>query len=338
MRVSGNMTRNMDPEQAVERYLKEKQPEVSDSTLYNHSSTLKRFLSFLERESVGRMSELDQFHVSDFKITRREEDNISEMTLYNDLCTVRVFLKWAASMGLVDSSLAEDMILPNPDETRDTKIDPDTAEQILNYLDQFEYATLRHTLFALLWDTGFRMGTVRAIDIDDYYPDDQYVEIHHRPNTGTPLKNGQNAEREVNLHQWVCNIIDDYVSINRKSVQDDHNRDPLLTTPHGRPAKSNIRAHINALTRPCYYSGECPHNRDQEECEATEYRYSQRCPSSVSPHPIRRSAITAWLNEGHRKELISDRMDVSADTLDRHYDARTESEKRKIRRKQFGFN
>lgn len=327
----------MDFERAVERYLKEKKPKVSDSTLYNHSSTLNRFSSFVEQESINQISEVDQFHVSDFKIARREEDDISEMTLYNDLCTIRVFLKWAGSMGLVDSTVAENMILPNPDGTRDTKIEPETAEKILEYLDKFEYATFRHTLFAILWETGFRMGTVRAIDIDDYYSDDQYFEITHRPDTDTPLKNGQNAEREVNLHQWVCNIIDDYISINRKQAQDDHNRNPLLTTSYGRPAKSNIRAHVNGLTRPCYYSGECPHNRNQETCEATEYVYSQRCPSSVSPHPIRRSAITAWLNEGHRKELISDRMDVSTDTLDKHYDARTESEKRELRREHFNI-
>ncbi|ERH09506.1 MAG: hypothetical protein J07HX64_01263 [halophilic archaeon J07HX64] len=41
------------------------------------------------------------------------------------------------------------------------------------------------------------------------------------------------------------------------------------------------------------------------------------------------------MNDGHSKELLSDRMDVNTDTLEKHYDARTESEKRQLRREQF---
>jgi hypothetical protein len=66
--------------------------------------------------------------------------------------------------------------------------------------------------------------------------------------------------------------------------------------------------------------------------------YAQRCPSSVPPHAIRRSAITAWLNEGHSKELLSDRMNVSTKTLEKHYDARTESEKRELRQEAFNMS
>jgi hypothetical protein len=47
------------------------------------------------------------------------------------------------------------------------------------------------------------------------------------------------------------------------------------------------------------------------------------------------SAITNFLNDGHSKELISDRMDVSVDVLEKHCDARSESEKRELRREMF---
>jgi hypothetical protein len=64
-------------------------------------------------------------------------------------------------------------------------------------------------------------------------------------------------------------------------------------------------------------------------------KYAQRCPSSVPPHALRRSAITEWLNRGHNKELLSDRMNVSTKTLDKHYDARTAGEKRELREELF---
>jgi len=330
----------MTPEEAVERYLKEKKPRCSDSTYYNYSSLLSRFFDWCEEEdgpdSVG---DLDGFHLSDFKMYRREEDGINEVTLYNQMTVMRVFIRWLESRGLVESGLSDNMLMPQPDDdARTEKIDSETAGQILQYLQKYEYATKRHALFTLLWDTGFRIGTVRALDLGDYHPDEQYVELNHRPETDTPLKNGTDAEREVNLHGWVCEVLDDYVGMHRDDVTDEAGREPLLTTAHGRPVASTLRPLISTVTRPCHYGEDCPHDRNPESCEAAQRReYAQRCPSSVPPHAIRRSSITAWLNRGHRKELISDRMDVSTDTLDKHYDARSETEKRELRQEAFGM-
>lgn len=111
-----------------------------------------------------------------------------------------------------------------------------------------------------------------------------------------------------------------------------------LLTKHGRPTGSNLRQNINAFTRPCHYSGDCPHGREIKKCEASDYDKAQRCPSSVSPHAIRRSVITEWLNKGHQKELLSDRMNVGTKTLDKHYDARTKKEKRELRKEEFGMD
>lgn len=203
------------------------------------------------------------------------------------------------------------------------------------HLHKYEYASMPHVLFALLWDTGFRLGTVRALDVGDYHPDEMYVEIHHRPETDTPLKNQEKAEREVNLHEWVCHTLDDYLADRRPDVTDDHGRRPLLATRNGRAGQTTLRKRIRCLTRPCEYTGECPHGRDIPTCEATAYAKAAECPGSVPPHALRRSAITYWLNEGHSKELVSDRMNVSKKILDKHYDGRTKSEKRELRREMF---
>jgi len=134
------------------------------------------------------------------------------VTLYNQMTTLRVFVRWLESRDLVDTGLSDNMLMPKRDDAaRDTMIDSETAAQILQYLQKYEYTTKRHVLFAFLWDTGFRLGTVWALDLDDYHSDEQYVELHHRPDTGTPLKNKPDAERKVNLHGWVCDVLDDCV-------------------------------------------------------------------------------------------------------------------------------
>lgn len=87
------------------------------------------------------------------------------------------------------------------------------------------------------------------------------------------------------------------------------------------------------ITRPCWVGMECPHEKDPEDCRAANYKKAaSKCPSTQSPHPLRRSAITYHLNQDWPKEKLSERANVSVSVLDDHYDARTENEKATTRK------
>lgn len=80
------MSQSMTRERAVERYLKERKSEVSESTQRNHRYVLKLFVEWCDETGMDDGSELDGFHIHDFKIHRRENGGINEVTLYNNPC------------------------------------------------------------------------------------------------------------------------------------------------------------------------------------------------------------------------------------------------------------
>ena len=322
------------PEDAVELFLSDREPEVAKQTQYNQQGHLKRFTTFCEDEGIDHISDVDGFTLNLFKSWLRKERGISEVTMANYVGTTRAFIKWCSKVELVDDKLFEKMDYPHvshEEESRDASIDPERVEQILTYLNKYEYGTLRHALFQLIWHTTFRIGTIRALDLDDWKPKASYLSINHRPETGTPLKNKLAGERQVNVNREVANVIKDYVNVYRHDLVDEHGRKPLFTSPSGRAYDSLIRKHINCVTRPCHYTNKCPHDRVIEDCEGNTFDGSSKCPSSISPHPLRRSAITYHLNHDWPQEKLSERASVSVDVLERHYDVRSESEKRQGR-------
>jgi len=329
------MTDSIQPEKAVNMYLSDREAELAKSSLQNHRYHLKRFLEFCEEIGFDDMAELNGRTIYEYKQYRRDEGGVNEQTLSNQLSTFRVFTRFCERLEVVEKGLADKIELPDIDPSeaaRDEMIQEERAYELLEYLEQFEYASKRHAMFYLMWHTAIRIGSVYSIDLEDYNSEKGYIELRHRPETGTPLKNKQHGERQLNLKGYLCEVLDDYIQYNRDSVSDDNGRNPLFTSKHGRLYKNQIRRVIYSITRPCYYSGECPHDRDIEDCEANSFTHASKCPSSISTHPIRRGSITYHLNQDVPKEVVSDRANVSPKILERHYNRQTESEKREIRK------
>lgn len=212
----------------------------------------------------------------------------------------------------------------------------DAAETMLQDLARYEYASLPHVTLALLWHTMLRMGAERALDVADYSPDGQHLEIQYRPATDTPIKNKQRGERLLALSGDLCLLLDDWLRDRRPDVTDAHGQRPLLATAHERASKTVIRRYSYQFTRPCAHGSACPHDREPANCDAVKRPGASKCPSSVSPHAIRRGSITHHLNSDVPETAVGDRANASQDVLKRHYDRRTEQEKMEQRRQYLG--
>jgi integrase len=267
---------------------------------------------------------------------------VADITLEQQLRTFRVFLRYCESIEAVETGISEKLIISKVSKgeaVRDDAITHEEACAIREHLRKYEYASKEHVIFSLLYHTGMRRGACVSLDVGNWESDEEYIEIQHQPDASvrTPLKLKQEGERNLSiLDAGLSEAMDDYLSHNRIPHTEPDGREPLFTTRNGRISGNAAQSIIYRVTRPCYYGKDCPHNRDVNACEATDADNYPSCPSSVSPHPIRRSAIMHHLNSDVSKSIASERMAVSVDTLEEHYDARSREEKRRARQSELG--
>ncbi|PSQ54650.1 integrase [Halobacteriales archaeon SW_8_68_21] len=319
------------PERTLELYLDDKERDCQQATVAAHRSRLGFFVEWCSVEGIDSLDELSARDLHEFRVWRREDLNVvSEKTQMDSL---RVFIEWCETIDAVESGLYRKVNSPNLDNgenARDTVLRSDRAREILAYLERYEYATTEHVCWVILTETGVRLGGARALDVEDYPGDIEtpHIEIHHRPESDTPIKNKEPGERRVAVSDEACDVIEDHLRERRPDIADEHGRHPLLATQRGRVGTSTIRTYVYRWSRPCTIGRECPHDRDPDDCEAaTTEAQAARCPSSVTPHPIRRGYITQLLRAGVPVEVVSDRCNVSPAIIDQHYDVRSKEDK-----------
>ena len=323
----------MSPEEGVERFLEHREANVATSTFQNNRTTLEQFLAWCRDEEIENLNDLSGRDLADYVHDRRQD--VKPISLQKELSAIRVALEYWADLDAVEPGLRERVHAPevaDGAEARDVKVDPEVAEEVLEYLDRYHYATREHVVLSLWWQTGIRLGAMRTLDVDDLREEDHALAINHRPDTDTPLKNKKEGERWVWVGERLFELIEEYIDVHRIEVRDDHGRRPLFTTRQGRASGSTLRDISYRWTQPCRWD-ECPHGREQESCEAYgKPNTPSKCPSVRSPHGWRRGSITDHLARGVSAEVVSERMNVSLEVLYRHYDARQPDEKMAVRR------
>lgn len=325
------------PLEAKEMFLRERQTEVSAATLKANKYRVGHFVRWCKSEAIDDLNELSGRDLHRFRLWRREEGDLNRVSLKTQMDTVRVFIRFCERIDAVRADLHTTVVSPSlarNEDQRDVMLESDTAEEILSHLRRFDYASRGHIIMALLWHTGMRTGSLRALDVEDYHEEGEYVEVRHRPETDTPLKNKAEGERLVALSPSVCEVLDDWIETTRPDTRDEYGRNPFVSTTHGRAHTTTIRETVYRLTRPCVFAEGCPHDRSPESCESTNdaEQKASACPSTVSPHAIRRGSITHFLTNDVPNKVVSDRMNVCSSVLEKHYDQRSESVKMEQRR------
>lgn len=332
------------PQAGVERYLAHRRPELTPGTGNEYRRKLGYFLAFCERRGIDDLTQLDGRLVDAYRTWRRDESapgrTLGSATMRDDMYLFRAFLRYCESIEAVRPGLAEHVVIPplrEGDGVRDVELGPDRVAAILAYLEKFAYASRDHVVWLLHCRTGRRPGAIHSLDVGDVHGgDDPYLAFRHRPDQGTRLKNGVNGEADLPIRPWVADVLTDYIESQREPVTDEFGREPLVTSAHGRLSKSAIRVAFYAWSRPCVIGEACPHDEDPGECAAAQTRQAAcTCPSSQSSYSVRHGHITHLRRLGLPKSVISDRCDVSEEIIEKHYDERSEEDRRQLQRELF---
>ncbi|MFC7230694.1 tyrosine-type recombinase/integrase [Saliphagus sp. GCM10025308] len=316
----------IEPRDAQALYLKHKATEVATKTLQAHRYRTNHFIRWCEANDIVNLNHLTGRNIQEYRLWRQDDGDLAKITLNQQMSTLRVFLKWCGSIEAVPADLYQKVMIPRvstEESRRDETLDTETAEAILDHLSTFNYASLEHAVVAVLWETGIRLGAANSLDVQDINIDGEWIQLVHRPDTGTVLKNGASGERPIAITMELATLLEDYIENGRIDKVDKHGREPLFTTAMGRMHRSTLRGVVYRTTAPCFRNDPCP------DCTGTDNR---KCPEAVSPHAIRRGSITHYLTQDVPVEVVGDRMNVSRNVLDKHYDKRSEDVKLEQRR------
>lgn len=322
----------IEPSKALELYLEQKGDDAADSTVKSHRYRLQHFIQWCDEEGIDNLNELTGRRCYEFRLWRKEDGDLNTVSIRTQLTTLRAFLKFCATINAVEDGIHDTVVLPKlngKEGVRDEILEADRAEEIINYLRRFEYASRKHVVMILLWHTSMRIGAIHSLDVGDFDPEECSIALRHRPEADTRLKNGVDGERLVAITQDIREVLNDWIQHNRPNSEDEYGREPLLATEQGRIHKNNIRNIVYGVTRPCFVGNACCCEQDHG------YSNAYRCNESVSPHSIRRGSITHHLKQEVPSSVISDRANVSQDVLHKHYDRMTEQEKMEQRRDYF---
>lgn len=316
----------IDPSSAQELYLDHKASQCSDVTVQSHEYRTNYFVTWCADNDIDNMNDLSGRDLHEYRLWRKEEGGLNKISMQTQMSTLRVFLKYCGSIEAVEQDLYNKVLVPevsSEEEQRDLMLEDERADEILHYLSKYHYASRDHVVFALLWETGMRIGAALSLDLRDVYIEEQCLELEHRPETGTTLKNGQGGQRLVAISAELAELLQDYIEDTRVDMTDEYGRNPLLAGKQGRFGRSTIRRTVYTLTAPCYLDQPCP------DCNGDS---DAKCPEAVNPHAIRRGSITHYLTCDVPVEIVGDRMDVSRKVIDKHYDQRSEEVKLEQRR------
>ena len=114
--------------------------------MQGHHYRTKHIVAWCEENGIDNLNDLTGRHLHQFRLWHMEEHDINQLSLRQHMCTLRVFLKWAASIEAVPENLYDKVMVPQvgrDERQRDDMLEADEARELLGYLSKYHFASRR---------------------------------------------------------------------------------------------------------------------------------------------------------------------------------------------------
>ena len=234
-------------------------------------------MQWCEEIGLSNLNELTGRHLQEYHLWRKDHGDLVQISLNKQVYTVRAFVEWCGFIEAVPREPFEKLHVPrvSPEQQwRDDLLPSETARAILDYLSLFHYASIKHALIALFWETGMRLGAAKSLDTTDVDIEERRLTVVHRPDMGTELENGTDGERPVAITAELAKLLGDYTESIREPITDGYGRERLISSENSRLARALIRRNVYNVTAPCSRN---------EPCDCCTNSNDKKCPDAVSP-------------------------------------------------------
>jgi site-specific recombinase XerD len=134
--------------QARRQFLNSKRGTVKQSTVRAYRFPTRHFVEYCEKQGIEKAGDINGYVIESWKQARRSE-GIKLITLKNNVKHLRVFIKYLERTDLIEYGVADRIEVPHVPDGGDVSEDTlrlERAEDILRYLNTYEYASRKHAL------------------------------------------------------------------------------------------------------------------------------------------------------------------------------------------------
>lgn len=162
------------------------------------------------------MDEVQPHEIEAYRHALLDDSNLNLVTVEQILQTLRVFLRYCERLSYCQDGMTEAVIIPeltDDEKARDIHLSDEGASAIIDWLCDYEWASINHLVFHIAYHTGMRRAALYGLDVQDWNEDSRVFTLRHRKNT--PLKLDENSERNITVTDGtLANAINDLFCLN----------------------------------------------------------------------------------------------------------------------------
>jgi integrase/recombinase XerC len=266
------MTRNLeDAKSAFLRYL-ETVRGVSIHTLRNYDLDLRSFKKFIDKEKIliESLEELDKRVIRSF-LAHLNFEKASKRTLLRRLACLRSFFKFLKREKSIDHNPMEEIETPKLEKHLPNALSYEQVERLLVQPDTSTYLGFRdRCIMELLYSSGLRISELGGLNRRDFDPRNQMLRIQGKGK----------KERVVPITEGAAKWITDYLHhperlVDGKQHRAEADKEAIFLSKWGK------RITLRSLDR-----------------NFAKYLTACGLSASVTPHTIRHTIATHWLENG----------------------------------------